>query len=566
MTQTGVLPTQPAVKIGGIPAAVQYAGVVTPGLYQINVTVPPSAPAGDASLAIAYDGFSTNTATISIAAGTPTLTSINPSAGTSGSLVTVAIAGASTSFVPGQTVANFGAGIGVGGGQVGLAGAVTVTSATSATAQIAIDPSAAVGSRTVTLTTGSQSVSLNNAFTVGSPPAAMGPLSVAQTVPANGATAVSMTPTIQIVFNEPLDLATVGPAMFALANPSGTLQAAVSCDGTGTVVTLTPAGLLRPQTVYTVTVSARVRNQAENPLGATYAFSFTTVPPASVSGAVTVPSGLDATTLSVVGFGGSVASPVAGGSFSAMLNPAGTGLVAAMLPGGSFGLLTMTVAGASSTSGSTGSGDGSQPAVHVRATHWQVTASSAAVPPNGIVVDFQTTAEALVFLSPYLLTANPQNASSIMTAIAANPATAQLAQALTQSWSETDPLNDPTVQSARQAAVQAVVQGLVADAVTQQKSTERDLRANDASSGLPSPPTLALTPNCWPSTASGSGGLPCIDLDYLSFPSGSVSVDQASGNYVVSPNNCTNATLLGCAVGWWVAPRRSRHRRTRAIR
>ena len=104
--------------------------------------------------------------------------------------------------------------------------------------------------------------------------------------------------------------------MFALANPSGTLQAAVSCDGTGTVVTLTPAGLLRPQTVYTVTVSARVRNQAENPLGATYAFSFTTVPPASVSGAVTVPSGLDATTLSVVGFGGSVASPVAGGSFS----------------------------------------------------------------------------------------------------------------------------------------------------------------------------------------------------------------------------------------------------------
>jgi uncharacterized protein (TIGR03437 family) len=40
----------PSVTIGGLPAAVSFAGLVSPGLYQINVTVPPSAPAGDLAI------------------------------------------------------------------------------------------------------------------------------------------------------------------------------------------------------------------------------------------------------------------------------------------------------------------------------------------------------------------------------------------------------------------------------------------------------------------------------------------------------------------------------------
>lgn len=44
------------VSIGGNPATVTFSGLVGPGLYQINVTVPPSTPAGDASLTATVGG------------------------------------------------------------------------------------------------------------------------------------------------------------------------------------------------------------------------------------------------------------------------------------------------------------------------------------------------------------------------------------------------------------------------------------------------------------------------------------------------------------------------------
>ena len=51
---TGVTAT-----IGGTPATVTYSGLVGPGLYQINVTVPPSTPSGDASLSASIGGQTT---------------------------------------------------------------------------------------------------------------------------------------------------------------------------------------------------------------------------------------------------------------------------------------------------------------------------------------------------------------------------------------------------------------------------------------------------------------------------------------------------------------------------
>jgi uncharacterized protein (TIGR03437 family) len=58
VSQSGTLPVLPSVTIGGINAPVQFAGVVSPGLYQFNVTVPASAPSGDNSLVATYNGFS----------------------------------------------------------------------------------------------------------------------------------------------------------------------------------------------------------------------------------------------------------------------------------------------------------------------------------------------------------------------------------------------------------------------------------------------------------------------------------------------------------------------------
>jgi len=60
-TQSGNLPALPIVTIGGVQAVVQFAGVVTPGLYQINVVVPASLADGDATVSASYGGSTTQT-------------------------------------------------------------------------------------------------------------------------------------------------------------------------------------------------------------------------------------------------------------------------------------------------------------------------------------------------------------------------------------------------------------------------------------------------------------------------------------------------------------------------
>jgi len=56
--QFGTLPSLPIITVGGIAATVEFAGVVSPGLYQFNVVIPDSTPNGDSALSAAYDGFS----------------------------------------------------------------------------------------------------------------------------------------------------------------------------------------------------------------------------------------------------------------------------------------------------------------------------------------------------------------------------------------------------------------------------------------------------------------------------------------------------------------------------
>ena len=70
----------------------------------------------------------------------------------------MAITGQNTHFVQGTTVASFGAGITIN--------SLTVNSATSATANLTVQNGAALGARTVTITTGAEVASLVNGFTV----------------------------------------------------------------------------------------------------------------------------------------------------------------------------------------------------------------------------------------------------------------------------------------------------------------------------------------------------------------------------------------------------------------
>jgi uncharacterized protein (TIGR03437 family) len=108
VTQTGTLPALPQIKIGGIAATVQFAGVVSPGLYQLNVYVPASAPAGDNTVVATYDGASSNTALISVGApsstGTLQIQITGLPTGTTGNLSVTSNSGFSATVTANETL------------------------------------------------------------------------------------------------------------------------------------------------------------------------------------------------------------------------------------------------------------------------------------------------------------------------------------------------------------------------------------------------------------------------------------------------------------------------------
>ncbi|HEY1239985.1 MAG TPA: hypothetical protein VGF16_05480, partial [Bryobacteraceae bacterium] len=99
--------------------------------------------------------FSLSQAVISVAA----LTSVQPNSGPQGQQnLQVMITGKYSHFTQGITTADFGAGVTVQ--------SLAINSLTSATAILDIDPAAVLGPRTVTLSTGAESLKLTNGFTV----------------------------------------------------------------------------------------------------------------------------------------------------------------------------------------------------------------------------------------------------------------------------------------------------------------------------------------------------------------------------------------------------------------
>jgi len=64
VTQSGMLSPLPVVKIGGVQAVVQFAGLVAPGEFQFNVVVPGNTPNGDQSITATYNGLMTQPGTL----------------------------------------------------------------------------------------------------------------------------------------------------------------------------------------------------------------------------------------------------------------------------------------------------------------------------------------------------------------------------------------------------------------------------------------------------------------------------------------------------------------------
>lgn len=95
--------------------------------------------------------------TITVTANQASLAT-SPTSGTQGQTLTATLTGTNTNWLNGQTTVSFGGEITVN--------SVTVASATSATAQISISSTAALGPRTITTTTGSEIITAVDAFTV----------------------------------------------------------------------------------------------------------------------------------------------------------------------------------------------------------------------------------------------------------------------------------------------------------------------------------------------------------------------------------------------------------------
>jgi len=58
-TQSGTLSPLPVITIGGVTAAASFAGLVAPGEFQFNVTVPPGLASGDQSVTATSGGATT---------------------------------------------------------------------------------------------------------------------------------------------------------------------------------------------------------------------------------------------------------------------------------------------------------------------------------------------------------------------------------------------------------------------------------------------------------------------------------------------------------------------------
>jgi uncharacterized protein (TIGR03437 family) len=64
ITQGGTLSPLPAITVAGRNATVQFAGLVSPGLFQFNVIVPDSLPQGDQTIKATYGGTITQPGTL----------------------------------------------------------------------------------------------------------------------------------------------------------------------------------------------------------------------------------------------------------------------------------------------------------------------------------------------------------------------------------------------------------------------------------------------------------------------------------------------------------------------
>jgi hypothetical protein len=141
---------------------IQVTGItVTDALHAtVTVSIPNYVSLGNYNVTLNTGGEAASIlGGFTVTTGSPQLSSVSPPTGNQGATsLSVNLTGLFTHWVNGSSTAGFGAGITVG--------PLTVTDATDAVATITISPTATLGSRTVTVTTGAETASITGGFTV----------------------------------------------------------------------------------------------------------------------------------------------------------------------------------------------------------------------------------------------------------------------------------------------------------------------------------------------------------------------------------------------------------------
>jgi len=213
----------------------------------LTISINPLATVGAYNLTATTSGeiASLNNAFVVLAA-TPVILSSGPASGPQQGSITFTILGQSTNWQPGTTTVSYGDGIAIN--------SVTVTSPTSITATGQISPTAYTGYRTLSVATGTQILTLPNAFLVTYGPAAIVALTPA-TAPQGDTLNVEVTGA-NTDFNQTNTIANFGPGVsinsVTVNNP---LDATVN-------ITISPSAAIQQNTV-TMTTLGEVATGAQ---------------------------------------------------------------------------------------------------------------------------------------------------------------------------------------------------------------------------------------------------------------------------------------------------------------
>jgi hypothetical protein len=234
-----------------------------------NITIAANAAVGNRDVNVTTGSENlTLTNGFMVTPGTPSITVINPNIGTPNATVSVTITGQYTNWINGTTVANFGPGISVGGAAEGANGPVTVSGTGALTASLQIDPAAALGPRTVVVTTNSEVDTVGGGFTVEA--TTISAPTIISLSPGAYAGGMPTNSNIIAVFSQPMNRTTLNTSSVLLYLTSNQGQGyipvagTVTVDATGRVVTFTPTTLLAVNSTFQFEVTNAVQDASGN--------------------------------------------------------------------------------------------------------------------------------------------------------------------------------------------------------------------------------------------------------------------------------------------------------------